>query len=93
MHRFTETPTRENILMKQTSKHDFEQRETSSQANQWLYPNKQLKYICEHFSNMHITMQSSLFINLRYRSYKPVAESWHSCTAIFSQKLSHMIAI
>jgi len=44
MHRFTEKPTREKILMKQTSKHDFEQRETSSQANQWLYPNKQLKY-------------------------------------------------
>jgi len=75
MHHFTESPTRETVLMKQTSKHDFEQRETSSQAYQWLYPNKQLKCICKLFSNMHITMQNSLFINLRYCCCKPVAES------------------
>lgn len=95
MHHFTETSTREKILMKQTGKHDSGKKETSNQANQWLYPNKQLMYMSVSISVIWILKCRAVFsLNLdqqclAYRSSIPGAECFYSCNALLWQKLSY----
>lgn len=50
-------------------------------------------YVCKHFGNMNIETHSILVIKLKstWIIVALVAECFHSCTGIFSQKLSYRI--